>query len=153
MGIQIGGGGGGAAATGDIGARVEAAAAQSINNNTATALTFSSETYDTDGMADLGAQATRLTCKTAGRYAVSASFEYAANATGIRIGWLYVNGAFQDEGVSYPSAGAGVASWVTISFIRNLIIDDYIEIVAYQTSGGGLNVSNKSLSAQLIAEP
>lgn len=150
MSIQVSGAGGGTAAA-DVGAQVIAAAAQSINNNTATALTFSSEVYDTDAIADLGAQATRLTCKTAGKYHIEVHCEFAANATGIRIAWLYIGGVNQNEGVTLNSAGAGVAVWASASFIRDMDEDDYAEIDVYQTSGGPLNVTNKRFSMQLLA--
>ncbi len=128
-------GGGGS----DISCRVFHSVNQSVPNVTPTVLAMDSEAFDTDGMHDPIINNSRITIQTAGKYLCYVLITYAANATGIRECQLRLNGspkAFTDQ-TSVSVSGAGTPHLVTV---LDLIVGDYIEAWAYQSSGGALNV-------------
>lgn len=119
-------------------ARVFHNAVQSIPNNTVTALTFNSERADTDTIHDTATNNSRLTCKTAGVYQISAHVGYASNTTGYRVLQLTVNGTttIASEVVTPVT---GVPTRLTVTSLYALAVNDYVEAQAFQTSGGALN--------------
>lgn len=118
-------------------ARVRNTAAQSIPNNTYTALTFDTEITDASGMHD-GVNPDRLTAITAGVYLAGATVQYASNATGLRQTILRANGsdyfAAQDE---VPNTSFGHT--VSVVGLVVLAAGGYVQALAYQNSGGALN--------------
>ena len=117
-------------------ARVYNSFALSIPHAVSTLLSFDSERYDNDTI-HTGASPGRLTCQTAGVYAIYANIAWAANVTGIRGLSIQVNGnviATQDL-----PAGSGQAMSVATQW--KMAVGDYVEIAAYQASGGNLNVN------------
>lgn len=122
------------------GARVYHNAAQSIANSTPTVLAFNSERYDTDTIHDTVTSNSRLTCKTAGKYLIAASVEFAGNATGYREVALLLNGATVIANQTVPSGLAGALS-VAVAAEYALAVNDYVEARVFQTSGGPLNVN------------
>lgn len=129
-------------ASGAIWARVFHNTAQSLTNNTFTALAFNSERYDTNVIHDTSTNNTRLTCKTAGVYFINGTAAYAANATGIRELAVRIGGSTYIADVLSASASATEPTVLTISTTYLLAVNDYVELVGRQTSGAGLNVSN-----------
>lgn len=119
-------------------------AAQSIANITLVPLAFNSERFDTDTLHDTVTNNTRLTCKTPGRYHVFANLAYAISAVGvIRAIHLQINGGnFIAAQYQPPIAGGALTTILGLSTIYDLIVGDYIECVAYQDSGGALNVNS-----------
>lgn len=122
------------------GARVNRSTAQTLANATFTAMAYDTERWDSDGLFDPGV-ATRLTCRTAGRYAVFAHLTFATNAGGARIAYI-TRGASQvqvaaDERLPAP---AGVGTSISLGTVVTLAVGDYLEVLAYQTSGGSLDV-------------
>ena len=113
---------------------------QSIPNGTWTTLSFDSEHFDSENIHDPSVDATKLICKTAGTYLIIGFVYFAANDAGVRSARLLRNGNKANEVViNAPfNAYAGVlTSWVT-----NLSVNDYIQMQAYQTSGGALTVGS-----------
>lgn len=140
--------------TGSIGAtelatvpvvRVFHNANQSIADAATTALAFNSERYDTDTMHDTVTNNSRITIKTAGKYAIGVVLEWAANATGERLVLLKANGASYIGAISQQAV-----SVASIPTRQNLVVDwdfsvnDYIEVEVRQVSGGALNVVSGS---------
>jgi len=124
-----------------VGARVYNDAAISVANNTGVALTFNSETYDTDTIHDTSTNTGRLTCKTAGIYLIVGSVRWEANATGERLvkidlGGVGSIGYVQNQAVA--SAGETTAQIVTT--IYNLAVNQYVELAVYQLSLATLNI-------------
>lgn len=111
----------------------------SIPNATETTLTFNSQRYDTDTIHDLVTNPSRLTCKTAGKYFIAALTSFAANATGRRWLRLKLNGTTDIDYRNFDATAAGDAA-IGASTFYNLAVDDYVEVVVYQNSGGALNV-------------
>lgn len=120
-------------------ARVYHSVNQSIANATYTALAFNSERFDTDAMHDPTTNNSRLTAKTAGKYLVLGHFAYSANSTGFRFAALRVNGGSYYAEITY-SAQAGTQTEVLVVTLLDLALNDYVELIAYQSSGGSLNV-------------
>lgn len=124
-----------------IGARVYHSAAQAIVTATPTALAFDSERFDTNAIHDTSTNNSRLTCKTAGVYVISASVQFAANATGLRAVNIVVNGSVYIAPMRFMAVtDAGNASLVTNTTIYQLAVNDYVQVLVQQNSGANLNV-------------
>lgn len=121
-------------------ARVYHSANQSIANTTFTTLAFNSERYDNDGEHDNTTNNSRLTCKTAGKYRITANVQFASNATGYREVFFLVNGTTAIADI-IQDANASFATTMSLSTTYELAVNDYVEVRVYQNSGGALNVS------------
>ena len=124
----------------DISARVYNSANISINNNTETALTFDTERYDTDTIHSTSSNTSRLTATTAGKYIISGNVSIATNSSGSRALIIYLNGSTKIAQTHLQNNGAGNSD-INISTIYSLAATDYVELFAYQSSGGSLNVN------------
>lgn len=134
------------------GARVYNNANLSISNATQVALTFNTERYDTDTIHDTSSNTSRLTCKTAGKYLIIANAEFAANATGVRGLYIRLNGATL-IGITHAQITSGDGAIFTVSTIYDLAVNDYVEVMAYQASGGSLNVmANANYSPEFMMQ-
>lgn len=120
--------------------RVRRTTAQSINTATVTAITFDAERTDTDTMHSTSSNTSRITITTSGRYHVYGNVAYAANATGIRYTAIRLNGTTVVVEDARAPAGAGDATIVSIDTSYLFSAGDYVELVAFQTSGGALNL-------------
>jgi len=119
-------------------ARVYHNAHQSIPNASLTALAFNSQRFDTDGIHDTVTNNSRLTCKTAGKYQITVNLCFETNNTGERRVYLRVNGATYIAG-SVANAAA-TSHHFSVSTLYNMDVNDYVEVLVYQSSGGALNV-------------
>ena len=128
-----------------VGASAYRSTTQSIANATATALTYNTESYDTDAFHDTVTNNTRMTVPAgkAGKYLITSTTYFLNNATGQRIAYIYKNGA-SVFGTTVVGASASVDVAVLLSYVINLAVADYVEIFAYQNSGGALNVFGAS---------
>jgi hypothetical protein len=125
--------------------RVYHNAAQSITSATPTALAFNSERFDqagnaADTMHDNVTNNSRLTCRYAGVYQITGNASFAANATGYRQLEIKLNNTTTIESSIDMTASGTVASRILCTTLYSLAVNDYVELIAYQTSGGGLNV-------------
>jgi hypothetical protein len=125
------------------GARVYKATPQTLITGTLTPITFDLEHYDSDNIHDNVTDNTRLTCKTAGTYLIGGCIAFAANATGARIVMVSFNGTgvYLVDG-RMSASPAGVESGVNVNCVYPLAINNYVELIAYQSSGGNLNVQS-----------
>lgn len=120
--------------------------AQSVPSSTVTAIALNAEDYDTDSMHDVSTNNSRITCKTAGLYAISAQVEFASNATGVRQIFVSKNGT-QAASLIFPNMGSVTNTQINASFPPiSLSVNDYIELNVWQNSGGSLNVSPARLA-------
>lgn len=125
----------------DIGCRVYHSLLNVIATGTWTALTFNSELYDTDTIHDPASNPTRLTCNTAGKYSIAGHVTFAEDdpAVGYRAVAIRVNGSTviakqdREQGNINPS--------FSIPTLYNLAVDDYVELIVYQSSGGNLAIT------------
>lgn len=115
--------------------------AQSIPNATYQAISFDTEDYDGHNYADVGAQPTRLTVPTTGLYVINARLSFASNTTGFRGLYVRVNGTTYLMG-SNQAAVNGDRTIISVCGMQNLLAGEYVEVMAYQNSGGALNAEN-----------
>jgi len=120
-------------------ARIWNTANWTVPTSTSFPLTFNSENYDTDNLHDPAVNPSRITVNDAGYYLVLGCICYAPNATGIRRAYIYVNGAWVSMN-SVLNAGATASAFVVVSDVRYLNAGDYLELYAWQNSGGDLTV-------------
>jgi hypothetical protein len=125
-------------------------AAQSIAHDTLTVLSFDSEDFDPSTMHNPASNNSRITIPSGadGRYLVMARVFFAANATGYR--QLRIRKSGSDIAtLSSVAAINGAGTTVSISSVVALVAKEYLEIIAYQNSGGALDSGNgASRSAQ-----
>lgn len=123
--------------------RAYRAADQTVASGVITALAFDSERFDSHGMHDPTTNNSRLTCRLDGVYAGVFTVYWQASGTGERWLWFRLNGGATALGViaSPPQASVGA---VTIQQCvlppYRLVAGDYVECVAFQSSGGDLTV-------------
>ncbi len=82
---------------------------------------------------------TRLTCRVAGIYLLTEVIAFSSNATGLRGVTIRKNGTDYFGGV-FTAAVNGQQTIFQASAQVSLAENDYIEMQAYQTSGGALNM-------------
>lgn len=116
-------------------------ATQSIPNQTFTVVNFDTLVYDLSGSMDVTTNKGRFTCPIAGIYSVKTSVEFTNNATGGRAIALYKNGVVYNN-LSNCQVNSGAAP-TTICGTTSVSCKagDYLEIYAYQASGGNLNLA------------
>jgi predicted flavoprotein YhiN len=132
-------------ASGFVGCSLTKSANQSVNNTTATAITFDTELKDTNAFHDNSTNTSRITIPSgkAGFYLISGQINFASNSTGVRDGAIYKNGTVMTQ-VFVLGAANGGWTGASVSQIQELAVADYIELFAYQNSGGALNVNGGS---------
>lgn len=120
--------------------------ATSIATAALTAVPFDAEAYDdATPMHDNATNNTRLTAATAGIYLVTGSLVYAAAAGGtIREAIIRKGGATVYGGQQAPPGGGAIRSDVTVAAQVDLAAAEYVELLAYQDSGAGLNVETSN---------
>lgn len=121
-------------------ARVYNSAAQSLANNTLTAITWDTESLDTDAIHSTASNTSRLVVPAglAGIWAISGQLEFAANATGVREIDVRKNGSTVIA-FAKRDADASVATVVPVTLIVQLAAADYVELLGWQNSGAALN--------------
>jgi hypothetical protein len=127
---------------GYIGSRAYNNANISLSTAVAT-LTFNSGRHEHDPNGVIHSDVTnnsRMTCRTTGLYHIGASVEFAANATGYRLLQIILNGATTIAIQTCQAVTNGDPTRMTIYAVYPLNATDYVEVQAYQTSGGALNV-------------
>lgn len=131
-------------------ARVTKGSAQSINDSTLTALTFDTETFDVGGLHDNSTNNSRLTAPIAGKYRVSGTVDFAANATGLRRARILKNGTNSYADVIVNNNGSGaVQTRIPVTALVNLAAAEYVELQAEQRSTGALNVETDATSFEM----
>jgi hypothetical protein len=122
----------------------------SLSNGTGTIVPFDAETIDSNGFHDNVTNSSRLTVPSgkAGKYWVVAGSQYAQNSTGIRSTALRVNGStyVQSTG-AVPLSSSGTS--VYAQTLLDLSVGDYVEMDAYQNSGGSLNLNSADKNTYL----
>jgi hypothetical protein len=136
-------GGGGSGAF--VGAKAYQAGTQSIPNTTPTAVTLTTELYDTDGFHEGVTNPSRFTVPSgkAGYYSLKGKLYWDGNATGARTLWFLVNATTVVRGstANLENLSSNPQQMVTTADVQ-LDAGDYVELIAYQSSGGALNVGH-----------
>jgi hypothetical protein len=123
-----------------IGVRVYNSSDISIGTTSDTALTFNSERWDTDNIHDTVSNTGRLTCKTAGKYMIVGGIDFALNSSGIRQIFIRLNGTTDIGRGGDASTSANTNYRKQVTSIYELSVDDYVELIVYQNSGGDLDI-------------
>ena len=125
-----------------VGCGVKKTSDQSINDSTATVISWNSENFDTDTMHDNASNNTRITVPAGkgGYYLLTGSIAFNSNGTGNRVVRFYKNGSDLRWVATIAAANTGNFTIVPFSQVFNLSAADYIELYAFQSSGGALSV-------------
>jgi hypothetical protein len=119
--------------------------AQAITNSTDTALTFNTNRWDdlpsglTGPQHSTSSNTNRLTCKSPGKYIIFGNVVWAGSAAGSRTLYARLNGSQLLDSDSKSNDGTNVVR-MDVSTVYELSVGDYVELVVFQDSGGGLNV-------------
>lgn len=121
--------------------RLKKTAVQSYATGAFTSVDWEAEDWDTDAIHDNAVNKSRMTCKTAGKYYVWASLDWAANVTGIRAVYFKVSGgAFVHTGLSVPASTGATDTDMFCAMEVQLAVNDYVEVAGNQNSGAALNL-------------
>jgi hypothetical protein len=116
-------------------------ASTSIANNTATAMAYDTEAFDTDGFHDNVTNNSRITIPAGlgGYYLIRLNTRFEPNGTGSRRGYVAVNGSQVTDLPEFaPSATLYVNGLGSV--ILKLNAGDYIQHFVIQASGGNLPI-------------
>lgn len=133
-------------------AGVSLTADQSVANGTDTVVSWTAALYDNNTMFSAGTP-NRLTVKTAGVYIVTATICWPSNSTGERINWIQLNGSTTTR---YGNRRGG--GWTTgpteysIAAQINCVVNDYIQLGVYQSSGGALSMNGTAATGRTRME-
>lgn len=119
------------------GCRTYNSVAQAVPNGVPTALTFDTNRYDPFSMHSV----TRITIPRSGNYVVGGCIEFAAAAGGYRRISVRANGVTEVVAQSTLSLGAGADTVINTECIYQFTSGDYLELVAFQNSGGPINAN------------
>ena len=124
------------------GCRVYKSAVQSITSGAYNYATFDTEAYDTDNYHNNVTNNTRLTVPTDGYYRVSWHVSWALGA-GITDCWFIINGATGDRYAGQETPNMSVSNTVQSNGSTTVYMTagQYVELMPFQTSGAGLNIS------------
>lgn len=132
---------------------VASSGSQTLTNNTPTVVTFWSgaEDYDLDSYHESATHPSRFTATTSGYYVFTTRILFASNATGIRrIGFAKNGGAdlWQDD---EDASGGGTQTVLTgTSWPFAMSAGDYMEVTAYQNSGGNLDLQGHKFAGYKV---
>jgi hypothetical protein len=127
------------------GCRLFQSSDQSLSSSTSTLLTFGSESFDTDNFHSTSSNTGRITIPSgkAGKYLFVATVRFADNNTGTRQFWFYLNGGGTYAPLVMTQNTATTNRWVgTASMIYDMAVGDYMELYAWQNSGGSLTTTS-----------
>jgi hypothetical protein len=123
--------------------RVYNSTEQTLTSGVFGTLAFDTELWDTDGMHSNTVNNTRLTCVKAGRYMFFGNFLFEPNVTGLRDVIIQLNGSGANQPlreIKNATLGGVASTTIAVATVFELVVGDYAEILARQTSGGNLKV-------------
>lgn len=121
--------------------RTHLSAPQSLTNNVEVAISWNVEDFNTDFFHNNSTNPTRYTASLQGVYSFGAGLDFAANTAGTRYMYFKVNGA-TNMGLSQAPGNVGQDTWLQLRDDIQLNAGDYVELLAFQNSGGALNIIN-----------
>lgn len=135
--------------------RVTNTIVQSIPNSTVTAFTFDTQTHrSVSSMHSTSTNPSRIIAPVAGLYAISATAIFAGNVTGGRWAGLRLNGTTAMPGGSdFANPAGGLYVVLRIQTEYRLAINDYVEVLGWQNSGGALNTAVDNSLTSLDLRP
>ncbi len=129
----------------DVSCLLQSSVAVSFPSGPTVFIPFDSELFNTVGPAlhSTSINPTRITATTAGRYLFTGDI-LIAGAGGSRFLGIYKNGAPYGSYIAIPGAGSISSAWLV-----DLNVGDYVELTAYQDTGGTLSISSTTFAAVL----
>lgn len=133
---------------------LSATANQSIPNAAAppyTAMAFDTVSLSVGSVATWAASlSTRVTVSEAGRYAINATVPFDTSDDGYRQAWISKNGSGVYGQALVPG---GSYAFLNLSCVVSMTAGDYVQVIAYQNSGGSLNLNggNGALSLNRLS--
>jgi len=127
---------------------------QSVANATDTAIQLNAaDDFDTNSLHDISTNNTRLTASVAGYYHVIGEIKFATSTAGTqRYAKIRYNGStVKAQSVDAQAPATGVTPVIQVSTLVDLSASDYVELMAYQDSGGALNVTDAKFMMFLVA--
>jgi hypothetical protein len=123
---------------------------EAVADSTWELLNWDSEDYDNNSMHSNVTNNGRLSCQSDGAYLVNFKVNFATNTTGIRRVMLRKNSGGSDSGGTHLGTWNedGIATENTSVHGGRVVVlstggtNDYVELFAYQTSGGSLDVKS-----------
>ena len=132
-----------------VGCSLYKSAAQSIANDSSTTITWDSENYDTDSLHSTVTNTSRITIPSGkgGKWLFTGCMAFASNGTKVRRTNLVVNGTTSYLPIAQQATVAtdGDSTHGTFAWPLNLVAGDYVEMQAYQNSGGSLDFKTASV--------
>lgn len=121
-----------------------AGAAQTLTNNTVTAIALNSELFDNVQSGDTASHDnttnnSRIVCRTSGKYEMAGAIRFVSNATGLREARIRLNGTTDLVKANGIATAASSTDCQTTVIVVALTAGDYIELTGLQTSGGNLD--------------
>lgn len=105
------------------------------------AITFDSERRDVLGMHSTSANTSRITFALGGWYILHGNIQFAPNATGARGLGVRIDGTTFIAATRVTSPSASLPEYINIACLYYLATTNYVELVAYQNSGGTLAIT------------
>ena len=118
---------------------------QAVANATITTIVFNSERFDTDSIHDPVTNNSRLTCRTAGIYQITAEIAFPSNPGANVQLYLILNGAITIANPVYVGSGQDMRG-IQVTTLWQLVANDYVEVKVYQ-SGGAMTFAASSGNA------
>lgn len=112
-------------------------------SGTSKVIPFDTENYDIAGEHSTVSNTERITMSIAGRRSCGGTLEFASNATGYRQALIRVNGSLTIAQQLVPAIN-GQVTVLSVTTGYHFSVNDYIELLAVQTSTVGLNVDSIS---------
>lgn len=128
-------------------ASVRRNATQSINDSAWTAISFDTETYDTDSM--FAPTSTTITIVTGGIYLCCAQVFFAAHDTGYR--GIRLTGFADGAIVQVPSIVGGAQTGIATVLCDPMTPSNTVTVEVWQNSGGALNITSANVSVVRLA--
>lgn len=122
-------------------AQLRQTATQALTTGVAAAVNFQAEDNDNYAGHDNVTNPSRYTAQIAGVYEFNGGVAFAANGTGARVCYWAKNGVQIDgTDVALATAGAGLATRLPARTAQiTMAVGDYVQLFAFQDSGGSLN--------------
>jgi len=136
-----------------VGVALTATGAQAIANATNTFITFNVEDFDTDAFHSTSSNTTRITIPAGkgGKYQFTSHVLFdSTNGTGRRLTFFAKNGTELNKTHTELGPVSGSSIGIVNSVLVDLVATDYIEILAYQTSGGSISTDGASCSFSAV---
>ena len=138
-----------------VGCRLFNSAAQNIPNATTTAITFNSESFDTDAFHSTATNTSRITIPAGkgGYYNFSGATRWAGGSTtGLRAQYLYKNGVEIWAGTFQAPSNTSINETLIYSQIVSAVATDYFELFVYHTVGANYDVNGGSVVTTFQAQ-